>query len=109
MSKLVISRFTGPYEFLSNFYWFSTGKIDAVTGEEVVTTAEHLFQGMKCVDSQEMDWVGMDARLAETGDVDLVEGNTWGDTFWGVYNGRGENWLGVLLMLTREELRAEVE
>jgi ribA/ribD-fused uncharacterized protein len=43
-------------------------------------------------------------RLVETGDEDLVEGNTWGDTFWGVCNGVGENWLGRLLMQVREEL-----
>jgi ribA/ribD-fused uncharacterized protein len=35
----------------------------------------------------------------------LTEGNSWGDTFWGVYNGVGENNLGKLLMTIREELR----
>jgi ribA/ribD-fused uncharacterized protein len=34
----------------------------------------------------------------------LVEGNDWGDTFWGVCGGKGENWLGRLLMLRRSEL-----
>lgn len=28
----------------------------------------------------------------------LIEGNTWGDQFWGVCRGRGENMLGRLLM-----------
>lgn len=43
--------------------------------------------------------------LLNTGSEELVEGNYWGDTFWGVCNGTGENWLGRLLMEVREELR----
>lgn len=45
-------------------------------------------------------------RLLATGDVKLIEGNTWGDTFWGKVNGKGKNYLGKLLMQVREELRA---
>jgi N-glycosidase YbiA len=44
--------------------------------------------------------------LLETGDAELIEGNTWGDTFWGQCGGRGENWLGRLLMQVRDELKA---
>jgi len=43
--------------------------------------------------------------LLKTGTQDLVEGNTWGDTFWGVCRGKGKNHLGRLLMLVRQELR----
>jgi ribA/ribD-fused uncharacterized protein len=43
--------------------------------------------------------------LLDTGDALLVEGNDWGDYFWGVCNGRGWNHLGKLLMRVREELR----
>lgn len=35
---------------------------------------------------------------------ELVEGNNWGDTFWGVCNGVGANWLGRLLMDRRTSL-----
>jgi len=42
-------------------------------------------------------------KLIATGDLELVEGNTWGDTFWGVCNGVGENHLGKLLMRLRTE------
>ena len=42
--------------------------------------------------------------LLETCDADIIEGNTWNDTFWGVCNGSGENNLGRLLMKVREEL-----
>lgn len=34
----------------------------------------------------------------------LVEGNDWGDTFWGQVDGKGLNMLGVLLMIRRTEL-----
>jgi len=42
--------------------------------------------------------------LVETGDAELIEGNTWGDTFWGVCNGVGSNMLGQMLMRERDEL-----
>ena len=42
--------------------------------------------------------------LVETGDQELIEGNTWGDTFWGVCNGVGENHLGKILMHIRSQL-----
>lgn len=44
-------------------------------------------------------------KLLETGNAELVEGNTWGDKFWGVVNGEGENQLGKILMATRDKLR----
>ena len=44
-------------------------------------------------------------RLLETGDRELIESNTWNDTFWGVCNGHGRNWLGKLLMELREEIK----
>lgn len=46
-----------------------------------------------------------DALLA-TDDAELIEGNWWGDKFWGVCRGVGKNKLGQLLMQLRAELRA---
>ncbi len=43
--------------------------------------------------------------LLETGDAELIEGNTWGDTFWGTAKGRGENQLGKVLMNIRAAIR----
>jgi ribA/ribD-fused uncharacterized protein len=43
--------------------------------------------------------------LIATGDEELVEVNDWGDRFWGVCEGKGENWLGKLLMEIRSEVR----
>lgn len=42
-------------------------------------------------------------KLLSTNDAELVEGNNWHDTFWGVCNGKGENMLGKLLMKLRAE------
>lgn len=49
------------------------------------------------------------AKLAATGNAELIEGNTWGDTCWGVdlRNGRGRNCLGQILMKVRAELNAQ--
>lgn len=43
-------------------------------------------------------------KLLATGDAELIEGNSWGDKFWGVCNG-GENMLGKILMQIREDIR----
>ncbi len=47
-------------------------------------------------------------KLVATGDAELVEGNTWGDTYWGVdtRKKKGENHLGIILMKLRSELAA---
>ena len=46
------------------------------------------------------------ARLLATGDSNLIEVNTWHDTFWGVDSetGEGQNHLGKILMEVRAEL-----
>lgn len=44
-------------------------------------------------------------KLLATGDSMLIEGNTWGDTFWGMCGDSGENHLGRLLMQVRDEIR----
>lgn len=45
--------------------------------------------------------------LLSTGDMELIEGNSWNDTFWGVCNGKGKNHLGKILMEVRNELRGK--
>lgn len=45
--------------------------------------------------------------LLETAPAKLVEGNGWGDRYWGVCGGQGKNMLGKLLMLVRKELADE--
>jgi predicted NAD-dependent protein-ADP-ribosyltransferase YbiA (DUF1768 family) len=43
-------------------------------------------------------------RLTATGHRKIIEGNYWGDTFWGVCKGIGENHMGKIIMQTRGEL-----
>lgn len=45
-------------------------------------------------------------KLIETGDFQIQEGNTWGDTYWGIciQSNWGENHLGKILMKVRQEL-----
>jgi ribA/ribD-fused uncharacterized protein len=45
--------------------------------------------------------------LMATGDAELIEGNTWGDNYWGICEGTGENNLGKLLMKLRTSLAEE--
>ena len=46
-------------------------------------------------------------RLLGTGDAELVEGNTWGDQYWGVSMGVGRNKLGRILMQVRSEINGK--
>lgn len=47
-------------------------------------------------------------KLLDTGYEILIEGNDWNDTYWGMCNGVGENMLGRILMLVREEIRSQL-
>lgn len=38
----------------------------------------------------------------------IEEGNTWGDTYWGICKGKGENHLGKIIMQVRNEIIAEM-
>lgn len=46
------------------------------------------------------------SKLLSTGTAELVEGNTWGDYYWGVCRGKGQNNLGKILMQVRDELKS---
>ncbi len=48
---------------------------------------------------------GLREQLLSTGTAELIEGNTWGDEYWGVCDGKGLNTLGKILMLVRDQLR----
>lgn len=50
--------------------------------------------------------IGVRAMLLATGDEELIESNTWGDTYWGVCRGTGDNNLGKLLMEVRTGYRS---
>jgi len=53
--------------------------------------------------------INLKKMLLATGDRLLVEGNNWGDRFWGQDPiGNGRNYLGKILMRIRDELRDEL-
>ncbi len=45
-------------------------------------------------------------RLIGTGDEEIIEHNNWGDKYWGMVDGVGENHLGRLLMKIRAQCKA---
>lgn len=48
-------------------------------------------------------------KLLATGELELIEGNTWGDRYWGQCPvGEGKNKLGVILMTLRNSFRYEI-
>ena len=142
----VISRFDGPWGWLSNFHPVNVTIRSEATGNYYrFLSVESAYQAMKTDDEQR--WVefahltpGQAKRhgralalrpnwdsiklsvmqrllalkfrhpelrrlLLATGDAELIEGNNWGDRYWGVSGGSGENHLGRLLMDLRAELR----
>lgn len=48
----------------------------------------------------------LSVKLMNTGTLYLEETNTWGDKYWGVCNGVGQNNLGKMLMAIRDDLFA---
>ena len=59
---------------------------------------------MKRLNEQKYMRSDLRKMLCDTYPLDLVEGNTWGDTFWGVCDGKGSNNLGKMLMSIRMHL-----
>lgn len=51
----------------------------------------------------------LQAKLLATRDRMLIEGNDWGDIFWGMVDGEGENNLGKILMRVREEIKTDLK
>lgn len=45
-------------------------------------------------------------KLIDTGDIELIEWNSWNDIFWGksIETGEGSNNLGIILMKIRKEI-----
>lgn len=46
----------------------------------------------------------LEKKLVLTNGQELIEGNNWNDTFWGVCKGKGQNNLGKILMKIRNDL-----
>ncbi len=86
-----------PYE--AKAYW--NGKEDQIREDWDSVK----YQILKDLNRQKFTWhLPLMYMLAQTGDAVLEEGNTWGDTYWGICDGVGENNLGKILMEIRDTL-----
>jgi len=56
--------------------------------ERIKLSVMNLLLHMKFADPR------LSQQLLDTGDAVLIEYNTWGDTYWGICQGTGENHLG---------------
>lgn len=59
---------------------------------------------MELLLAQKFEDAHLRQKLIDTGSVEIIECNNWGDTYWGVCNSVGENHLGKLLMGLRARL-----
>lgn len=137
MTKNAIISFEGPYRFLSNFHIEPDGtNVEAefqqakcakdadfvrFTSTMSPGAAKRLGRTVELLPYWEDVKLGvmyrlvlakfqepsLRAQLLATGDAKLIEGNTWGDTFWGkaLLTMLGKNHLGKILMRVREELK----
>jgi ribA/ribD-fused uncharacterized protein len=69
------------------------------------------FDIMLALLKQKFTQTDLRQKLLNTGDSELIEGNTWGDKVWGcvLYKGQwiGQNHLGKLLMKVRADIRQQ--
>jgi ribA/ribD-fused uncharacterized protein len=54
---------------------------------------------------QKFQHADLKEKLLATGERLIIEGNTWGDVYWGVCDGYGLNNLGIILMTVRKEVQ----
>lgn len=64
------------------------------------------FSVMESILRQKFNKQPFKDQLILTGSEEIQEGNTWGDTLWGIdlNTGKGQNMLGKLIMKIRNEL-----
>lgn len=128
---MAITSFSGKYRFLSNFLGGVEFAYQAAKTRDEIEIAE-IMSSRSPAEAKKIgrrvtlrdDWDDIkdnvmyklvkakfehpDYRklLLETGDEEIVEGNWWGDTYWGMCNGVGQNKLGKILMRVRDEARS---
>lgn len=106
------ARKTPVYEEALDICNASTPRIAKELGQKcqkIPEWEEIKISVMKQYIDQKFDLPDLKEKLLATGDTYLIEGNTWNDTYWGVYKGKGLNKLGQLLMLKRTSLRYPLE
>lgn len=137
LSNFSPSPFILKKEYPTVEHYFQSMKVNDPTNQETIrhaktpALAKRLARRMQRVDDWEdiktqvmlkglrakFEIPRLRTKLLRTGHAILVEGNDWGDTFWGQIltrpasqafehgDGVGLNMLGVLLMIVREENR----
>lgn len=121
-----LSNFSPVYDFLTVEHVYQSAKTtDSHVRNEILNAATPTIAkrlGKRCKLREDWDRIkipvmrdalvwkfSLGSELAwllfNTGDAILEEGNWWGDTFWGVCDGEGENNLGRLLMQRRDFIR----
>ena len=68
-----------------------------------ITDAERLNNMFRVLTLKFIGHKNLMKKLLATRDAELIEGNDWGDTFWGICDGQGKNHLGKLLMTVRDK------
>lgn len=140
MSKVQITAFTGEYHFLSNYctcpvtldgltYRSAEAAFQAAKCNVPPNVAKAIGRKIKLRKGweKERDSIMADVihakfsqnpalaqALIDTGDAELIEGNTWNDNYWGVCGcarcrsegTKGLNKLGQILMAERKALMA---
>ena len=130
-----VKRFEGKYGFLSNFWPGDRTSVEHKYQAAKCVLHEERDQVLLCRTPGQAKRLGSKVRLKhhwdnikiqvmtdlvrekfkdpelsrmllDTGYMCLEEGNTWGDHYWGVCNGYGENVLGKILIQVRDEIRA---
>lgn len=140
MKPVSVDSFTGPYQFLSNFFiepdgsfveyeyqrakcseWHDRNRFDEAMEKRILTPAKAKQWGRRVkiredwedvrvsimlfyVTKKYTDHEDLRILLRLTDDMQLIEGNTWGDTFWGKCGGKGLNILGDIHMQIRSQL-----
>lgn len=136
---VTIKEFQGEYRWLSNFWiekdgasvenFYQASKTDNAQDKAILMAATpgqakklgHRVEIREGWDDMKMaimtllvlDKFNRDPelrqKLIDTGDAHIQEGNTWGDTYWGVdlKTGEGKNILGQILMHVREEIQKD--
>lgn len=130
-----VDKFTGPFMFLSNFYMSKGISVEHVYQASKTFNLDWVHRilqapgpadakalGRKCPLREDWDEIKLTVmetlllikfsdpelrqRLMETRGMELIEGNNWGDKYWGmVYDDgllQGQNHLGKLLMKIRD-------
>lgn len=64
---------------------------------------------LTCVTAKFTQHIELTMKLVNTSPSHLEEGNDWGDTLWGTVDGVGDNLLGNILMLVRNNLMWNIQ